>query len=165
MSSHLFVFARLLHVLSGTLWVGGALLIAGSIVPAIRASGSSGAAVMRQLTTVQRLPYILLGIGAVTILSGGYLIQVLSNGSFENWLNSGPGATYALGACAGLAAAVIGMAINIPTANRLGRLAADPSATPELARVLARRLAIGTRTVAVLLILATSAMAVARYVG
>jgi len=62
--------------------------------------------------------------------------------------------------------AIIGIGINIPTAIRLGRPATKPedAGLPDLSSVLARRLANGTRAVAVILLVAVSAMAVARYV-
>ena len=121
---------------------------------------------MRHLTTVQKLPSILVGMGTVSVVSGGLLVCVLSKGSIAGWLHSGLGETYTLGALTGLAAVVISISVNLPTANRLSDLAAASpgSLQPVPAQALASRLALGTRAVAVLLIVATSAMAVARYV-
>lgn len=173
MTAHsLLILARLLHVLTATLWVGAAVLIAASVAPAIRATGPAGAAVMRHLTQVQKLPYIVMIVGVLAILSGVYLFWVTSNGSLTVWSQSVSGRTYLLGAAAALTAALVGGGINIPTANQLGALAAQMRAnagaptsaqTDQLHR-LSRRLAIGTLAGATLLVIATSAMAIARYV-
>jgi len=105
---------------------------------------------MKQLTVVQRLPIKLAVLAVTTIASGAYLLWVQSAGLNSHWLYSGPGITYSVGALATLLAAVIGFGINVPTANRMGALAA--------------RIASGTRGVALLLIVATAAMAIARYI-
>jgi hypothetical protein len=71
-----------------------------------------------------------------------------------------------------LLAAIIGIGLNIPAANRMGALAAAIHARAEGATSdenqklgrLAARITRGTRAVAVLLLLATASMAVARYV-
>lgn len=173
MSTSAFFLVRLLHVVSATLWVGGALVVAGFVAPAIRAAGPAGGPVMRQLTEVQRLPYVLAGAGVIAILSGAYLVWVLASGSLLNWIQTAPGRIYSLGAACAFVAAVVGLGVNIPTANSLGALAAslrNAGATPataqtDLLRRLSMRLARGTRVAAVLLILATSAMATARYVA
>ena len=109
----------------------------------------------------------------IAILSGAYLMWVLAAGSLSNWIQTGPGRIYSLGAACAFVAAVVGLGINIPTANSLGALAASlrnageapARAQTDLLRRLSVRLARGTRVAAVLLILATSAMATARYVA
>ena len=172
-TSTVFLVARLLHVLAGTLWVGAAVFIAASLAPAIRASGPAGATVMRYLTGVQKVPLILMAIGGVAILSGAYLAWVVSGGSLGPWVHSGPGEGYAFGAASALLAATVGSAINAPAARKLGSLAAqlrDSGGPPTDAQAdalqrLNRRLATGTRTAAVLLLLSTVAMATARYVS
>jgi hypothetical protein len=163
---------RLLHVLTGVVWVGGAILIAGHLMPAVRAAGAGGAAVMKQLTVVQRLPAKLALLGITAIASGGYLLWIESAGLSSNWISTGPGITYCVGAIATLLAAIIGIGINIPAANRMGALAAAVNAraqgaTPDENQTLGRlaaRIAGGTRVVALLLVLATASMAVARYI-
>jgi uncharacterized membrane protein len=65
----LLLLARLLHIVATTLWAGAAILIAGFLMPAIRAAGPGGSAVMRQLTVVRKLPEILATVGIVAILS------------------------------------------------------------------------------------------------
>lgn len=47
------VSIRVLHILAATIWVGGNIVVAGFVVPAIRSAGPAGPAVMRQLTTAR----------------------------------------------------------------------------------------------------------------
>lgn len=166
------LMVRLLHVLTGVVWAGAAILIAGHLMPAVRAAGAGGAAVMKQLTVVQRLPVKLAFVGITTIASGGYLLWLESAGLSSNWMSTGPGITNCVGAIATLLAAIIGFGINIPAANRMGALAAAVHSRPEGATSvenqtlvrLAARISRGTRVVALLLLLATASMAVARYI-
>jgi hypothetical protein len=166
------LLVRLLHVLTGVTWAGAAILIAGHLMPAVRAAGAGGTAVMKQLTVVQRLPAKLVILGITAIASGGYLLWIESAGFSSNWMSTGPGITYCVGAVATLLAAIIGFGINIPAANRMGALAAAVHARAEGATSdesqtlaqLAARIARGTRAVAMLLVLATASMAVARYI-
>ena len=126
---------------------------------------------MKQLTVVQRLPAKLALLGITAIASGGYLLWIESAGLSSKWMSTGPGITYCVGAIATLLAAIIGFGINIPAANRMGALAAAVHARAEGATSdenqtlgrLAARIARGTRAVAMLLVLATASMAVARY--
>lgn len=65
MSTSAFFLVRLVHVVSATLWVGGAVVVAGFVAPAIRAAGPASGPVMRQLTEVRRLPSVLAGAGVI----------------------------------------------------------------------------------------------------
>jgi hypothetical protein len=85
----------------------------------------------KQLTVVQRLPVKLAFLGITAIASGGYLLWIESAGLGSNWISTGPGITYCVGAIATLLAAIIGFGINIPAANRMGALAAAVHARAE----------------------------------
>jgi len=153
------------------MWAGGAVLIALYILPAARAAGPAGSVVLRELTAVRRLPEVLLGLAVVTILSGLYLLGVASGGFQPEWLHSGRGLGYLVGGTAALIAFVIGSAINIPTARRIGVLASQVQSigaapTPEQEKTLRRlslRLLQGARAVAAFVTIAITLMALARY--
>jgi hypothetical protein len=163
---------RVLHVGVGVFWVGTVLFLAAFLVPSLRAAGPAGGAVMRELVEGLKMPLWLMAASVVTILSGIGLYWIDSAGFQSAWLASGPGRAFGLGGALALVSAVLGMAVNAPTARRLGQLAAALRAegrqpTPEEAARMARlqaRLNRVTLVVAVLLSLATLAMAVARYV-
>jgi hypothetical protein len=165
------LLARVLHVLAGTMWAGGAVLIALYILPPARPAGPAGSAVLRELTAVRKLPEVLLGLGLVTILSGIYLLGVASGGFQPAWLHSGRGIGYLLGATAAVIAFATGSAINIPTARQIGKLASQAQSTgaaltPEQEKTLRRlslRLLQGIRAVAALVTFAATLMAISRY--
>ena len=161
---------RCVHVLTGSIWAGAAILIALYILPAARAAGPGGAAVLRELTAVRKLPQTLLAVAALAILSGIYLVWLASTGS-HGWFASRVGLGYTFGGVAALIAFLIGALINIPTANRIGALTRAAQATSggitpehkEMLRRLTVRLLWGTRAVAILVFVATAVMGVARY--
>lgn len=87
-------------------------------------------------------------------------------------MRSSTGMVFGTGGVLALTALVIGLTVNAPTAKRLGELMAAIQArggppSPEQAaamRALQSRLGNALRAVTLLLVLATAAMAVARYV-
>jgi uncharacterized membrane protein len=172
MSAHMaFLLVRLLHVVTATLWVGAAVTVAASIAPAVRATGSAGATVLRHLMQIQRLPYAVIALGLIAILSGAYLMWEVSNGAVVPWSHTASGRTYLVGAASALTAGLIGGAVNIPLASRIAAIAGQANKTAgaptteqsDKIRHLSDRLILGARVVAVLLVVATSSMAVARY--
>lgn len=169
--STVFLVARVLHILTSTVWSGAAILIAFFVMPAVQAAGPAGAAVMRQLTVVRRVPLVLAIVALLAVLSGIYLYWIEAGGLRPAWIRTATGSSYAAGAAAAMVAIVIGAGINIPAANRMGAIVETiktaggqpTTAQSEMLKVLALRVVRGTRAVAVLLAAATAAMAAARY--
>lgn len=171
MSLGLLLVLRLLHIVLGVFWVGAAVFIGFLLIPSIRATGAAGGAVMQRLTSRQMHVW-LMGASVLTVLSGIGLYWHDSAGfSSSAWLGSGPGRTFGLGAVLALVAIVIGMAVNARAARQLDDLAARVQAggrppSPDEAATMQRlqdRLAKGAVLAAILLLLATAAMAAARY--
>lgn len=162
---------RIVHVVIGVFWVGAVVFIAAFLMPSVRAAGPAGGAVMQRLIQA-RLSLWLMGAALLTIISGFGLYWHDSAGFQSAWLGSGPGRVFGLGGVFALAAVVVGMTVNSPAARRLGEVSGRvqasgrPPAPDDLAAIqaLQGRLARGTIWAAVLLGLATLAMAVARYV-
>ena len=163
---------RLVHIIFGVFWVGSVLFVTFLLMPSLRAVGPSAGAVMNQLSQARKMPMIMMLSAALTIVAGIWLMMIDSAGAPGGWMKSGTGRTYGIGAALAILTLVLGMAINAPTARRMGAIAAaaakragPPSADEarELARLQAR-MATGSIIVSVLLLLATAAMAVARYV-
>lgn len=163
---------RLVHVISGALWVGGAIFIAAFLMPAIRAVGPAGGPVMYQLAQVRRLPLYMMTLMALTVLSGGTLLWRDSGDLGWRWLQTGPGLCYGVGAVLALVAAAVGMLVSTPTAKRLGAAVATvhaagrPPTAEEVAHIqlLQAATARAATIISGLLVLTTAAMAVARYV-
>jgi hypothetical protein len=151
-------------------WAGAAILLAAYLLPAIRSAGAGGTAVLRELTAVRRLPHVLLGVGLLALASGTALLWMASGGLSLDWLARPRGIAYLVGAFAAFAAAAVGIAVNIPGANRIGRISAATqssevpvtAAEADLIARLRERVTRGTQAVAWLLVVATAAMAIAR---
>jgi uncharacterized membrane protein len=173
MSVSLTLYAvRILHVVLGAFWVGAVVFIAVFLAPSVRAAGPAGGAVMQQLMGVRHLHLWLMCAGILTLLSGLGLYWHDSAGFQSAWLGSGPGRVFGLGGVLALLATILGMAVNAPTARRMGELSARlhgagrPPTGEEQATLagLQARLGKASGAAAGLLLLATVMMAVARYV-
>ncbi len=164
---------RLLHIGAGVFWVGSILFLARFLLPTSMALGPAAGPVMDQLMRVRKVPQTLMGAGFVTVLSGFGLFWIDSLGFTGPWMASPTGRVFGAGAGFALLGLIVGITVNRPTSNRIGALAAaihassgPPTAEQTAAiRALQARLGNATRIVAVLLVLATVAMALARYVG
>jgi hypothetical protein len=173
MSSGLLLLLRLIHIVIGVFWVGAVAFLAFFLIPTLESIGPAGGPVMQQLTQVRRMPAWLTAAGVLTILAGLLLYWHDSAGfGSAEWMGSGPGITFGLGAVLAIAGTGFGTAVNAPAARELGAImaraqaAGGPPSPAELAAVqrLQMRLAWGARVSAVLLLLAAAAMSVARYI-
>lgn len=171
--STVMVLLRVVHIVSGVFWVGAALMLVGFLMPAVRDLGPKGGPFMAHLTQERKLPLWIMAASILTVLSGFGLYWRLSNGFSSEWMHSGAGRVFGIGGALAIVSLVVGMLVNSPTAKRLGALSAalqgaggppSPEQAAELAR-LQRRLYLASIESAVLLTLATAAMACARYVG
>jgi hypothetical protein len=167
-----FILLRLIHIVIGVAWAGSVIFVAMFLLPAIKATGPNGGTVMSYLTQVKRLPAYMMGGVILTILSGIALYWNDSDGFSTQWMASGPGRTFAFGGAMGIIVAILGGAVNAPTARRMGELGAEikaaggPPTEVQVAEIqrLQGRLTKAMRAAAALLTLALIAMAVARYV-
>lgn len=164
------ILARLLHIVFGVLWVGFMVFMTFFLGPALGDTGPDGAKVMGALQKRGLLTAV--PIFAITaMLSGLWLIWKMSGGFEHTWFASRMGMSLSTGALLAIIAFIVGMTVTRPAmmkAMALGQQAA--SATPaereslmaEAGRMRQRGTQWG-RVVAVLLLLATAAMGVARY--
>lgn len=162
---------RLLHIGTGVFWVGGILLFARFLFPTARALGPAAGPVMDHMNRVLKLPNALLGAAIMNILSGLLLYWRDSGGFQGDWMRTGTGMTFGTGGLLAILALVIGVTVNRPTAERMGALGASmakggppsPEQAAEMQRLM-NRLGTALRVISVLLVLATAAMALARYI-
>lgn len=164
---------RLIHILAGAFWAGTAIFTAAFLIPTIRALGPAGGPVMQHIAQVRKLPTYFLGAGVFTVLSGIGLYWRASGGFTNAWMASPVGITFGIGGVLALMAISIGIFVATPTAKRAGALAASmsgagrpplPEQVAEMQRLQAR-MGKASALGATLLVCATAAMAVARYVG
>lgn len=162
---------RLIHVVSGILWVGFGVFTPLMLAPALAEVGPEGGKVMaalqrRGLTTL--LPILALA----TMLSGFWLYWRVSGGSLSAFVASRTGLTLAIGGLLSVLAYALGMTITRPAMMRanaaLQSLASAATAEErESIQVTVGRLrsrsARVSRWIAVMLLLAAASMAVGRY--
>jgi uncharacterized membrane protein len=160
---------RLLHIVSGVLWVGGAAVLAGFVLPAARDGRSLD--YLRQLIWKRNLPRYLNITLILTLLSGltmyGNLV-VLTRGS---WARTHVGLALGVGGALAIVAAAIATFVAAPAIHRALQLAGEspavnaarePTQQLEVDRSLARYAA-SMRLVVALLVGTAALMAMARY--
>lgn len=163
---------RLVHILSGVFWVGSIIFLTWFLTPAARSTGQSGAAMMQQLLGVQRLPAYLVTAMLLTVLSGLTLYRHDSVSFGSGWMHTGSGMTFSVGALLAIIGAAIGVFVTMPIGKRITALGSSiqaggrPPTAEQAASMAALQARLGTFSYinAVLLVLATAAMAVARYI-
>lgn len=168
-----YLILRVLHIVSGTLWVGAAVFVAWMVEPAVHATGPAGGAFMQRLAGPGRLSLYMAASALVTTVTGLFLLWPVSGHLSAAWMTSAHGLSLGLGSLAGILAVILGVTVNSPTANRIGALgreiqAAGGAPTVEQRDTMSRlqhRLSLGGRAGAVLLLLSTIGMAAAKYVG
>ena len=167
------IVLRLIHVLGGLFWVGTGLFTTLFLVPALTPMGPAAGQVMAGLQA-RRLYTILPVVGLLTLLSGGRLLWILSDGFSGAYFQTPMGATFALSGVAATLAFVLAMLVSRPAAARAGRLGASLGSTTDEASRAAlvaemgrlRRRSVTASSIAVtLLVLGAAGMAVARYVN
>jgi hypothetical protein len=163
---------RLVHIISGVFWVGAAMFTALLLAPTLRALGPGAGPVMNQLVKVRKLPMVMMVSALLTMAAGIWLLMIDMSASDGAFMRTGSGMTFGIGAVFAILAFVIGMAVNAPASTRIaaiGTAAAarggppSPEEQVELQR-LQGRMSTASQIVTVLLVLATGAMAIARYV-
>jgi uncharacterized membrane protein len=164
---------RLIHILSGVFWVGGFLVFARFVFPAVRALGPAAGPFMDQVVRVRKLPYALIASGVLTVISGFALYWRDSMGFRSEWMVTPTAMVFGIGGLLAVVALAIGLTVNAPVARRLSALAGQiqaqggtpaPEQVAEIHR-LQERLAVVLPLVTALLVLATVAMALARHVS
>ena len=163
---------RFIHVVGGAFWFGAVIFMTVFLMPSLQAAGPAAGVVMDQLARVRRVPIFMMTAAILTILSGFALYGRDSGGFSGAWMRSGAGMVFGIGGVVGTLAAVVGMATASPAGRRMAALGAEikASGAPPTAvqvaemQALQGRIARGSMAVAVLIVIAITAMSVARYV-
>jgi hypothetical protein len=166
-----FIVLRLVHIVAGTFWVGGALLNVAFLEPTVRASGAEGGRFMARLAGDAHYGPALSIASLFTIVSGFLLYRRISGGLHWAWVTTNTGMAFTIGALAGSTAFALGLGVIARTAGQLSALNAQVQTTggsplPEQVRQLDRlqaRLHQAALIEAPLIIVAVSTMAIARY--
>jgi uncharacterized membrane protein len=163
---------RLIHILSGIMWVGSGIFTTFFLAPVLKSSPAVTGQVMAGLRR-QRIFIVLPIVAALAILSGLRLLWIDSAGFASSYFVTGTGKTFAMSALAAVVAYVLAYGVALPAVLRAGVIGSSLAASPqsadhaqlavELDR-LRRRGTIATTLAVAFGILAASGMAIARYV-
>lgn len=112
---------RLVHIFSGTLWVGAALFVTLFLEPTVRMAAAEGGRFMERLVTQTPFPKYMTVASLLTVITGVTLYG-LDSGFGLNWISSREGLVFTLGSVTGLVAYATGQFVISPTAQRIGAL-------------------------------------------
>lgn len=165
------IVLRLIHIIAGVFWAGSMMAIAWFLVPSAQALGQPGAAFMQQLMFRQRLRLFVAGAMILTILSGLTMYVWLTMETDGAWAKSRMGMTLGVGAVAAIIAGGIGGGIIGKVGQKMMALgttiqaSGNPPTDAQQAEMASyqRKMRSGFRIIAVLVLIATIAMASARY--
>ncbi len=164
------IVLRLIHIIFGTFWVGGAVSVAFFILPAQRAIGQPGMLFVRQLMMGQKFRSYMIGAAVLTILSGltMYIRYAMAGGG---WSQTNTAKILGVGALTAIIAAGIGTGYTGKIGKKMlelgGQIQASggPPTDAQKAEMesLQGKMQSAFRIVAILLLLTVAAMASARY--
>jgi uncharacterized membrane protein len=162
---------RFIHVFSAILWVGSAFAVFVFVEPTVAALGPEGGKFMGYIVEKRKLPVVITSLSGLTVLGGIVLYLKASSGFNADWITSGPGLGFTIGAVAALAAFLLGLLQIKPTVDKMSALGAEiqsaggppqPEQLATMERLTARFRALGRRDL-VLILIAAATMATARY--
>lgn len=125
----LLLVLRLLHILGGVIWVGGALAVNFFIGRTIGATGDAGKQFAGHLMGKTRFTQVLTYSAMTSVTAGFILYGIDSNWFTSAWQSSGPGIGFGLGALF----ALIGLVTGIKNGNNnraMGQLGAQIQGKP-----------------------------------
>jgi uncharacterized membrane protein len=125
----LIIILRLLHIMGGVLWVGGAVAVNFFVGPTIGATGDSGRQFAGYLMNKTRFTAAMTGGALVTVVAGFLLYGIDSAWFSSAWQSSGPGIGFAIGAFFALIGLVTGI-LNGNNNRAMGRIGAQVQGKP-----------------------------------
>lgn len=169
MTDLLLVILRAVHVVGAVFWAGGTFLLAG-FHEYVLDPGDPERTIER-MAEYDRMSTVVGASGMLAVLAGLALYWIVSGGLAWSWITSTYGLTITVGALAGLASVVVAFPTVARTNDRAtelyetvrerNELTDEQAATVEQ---LHDRLRTGERLVALLLLVAVTAMGVAQYI-
>jgi uncharacterized membrane protein len=163
----LVVVLRIIHIVAGVFWVGSSLFTGIFLGPAVSATAEAGQRVLAQLTTKARITAAISASAGLTVLAGGWLYWIDSQGLTSGWTHSGPGTGFGIGALFAIVGAIFGGLVGRDMST-LGKLSTEISGKPtpeQLGKIGAARkqLAYAGPASTITLLIALLCMATARY--
>jgi uncharacterized membrane protein len=164
---YLKIVLRLIHILAGTFWVGSSIFAGLFIGPTVQATGEAGQKFMAHLIAKAHISARITGSAILTVLAGGWLYWIDSDGLTSAWKTSGPGWGFGIGAVLALIGLAFGSMVGRSN-HTLGTLAAEIQGKPtpeQLGKIQAaqKQLSLAGPASMIALILSLLCMATARY--
>jgi len=161
------LFLRLVHIVSGIFWVGSGLAFFFFVGPTLGATAEAGQKFAQHLMTKTRFTAVVTTSAILTVLAGFILYWRDSHGLTSDWMHSGPGLGFAVGAFFGLLGLIFGMMVGMSN-GALAKIGTQIQGKPtpeQLEQIgkLRKRLAVVGPINAYSLIIAALLMAIARY--
>ena len=132
------IILRLIHVIAGVLWVGGAVYTFRFVEPAAKALGPQAEPFMGYMVGIKKMPQYFIAASSLTVLAGTALFWIDAAGDPIGWITrDATGLTFAIGGVAAWTAFIIGMVGIKPAMDELGAAgqaikSADGPPTPEM---------------------------------
>jgi len=111
---------RLLHILSAIFWVGSTLFITFFLEPTAESLGLEGGKFMQEL--IGRGISLAMGLAGLVTIGTGLWMYAPVSGGFNATVMLSSRLPLTLGALAGIAAMIVGMTVQSPTARKLSAL-------------------------------------------
>ncbi len=170
MNAYLIVL-RLVHVISAVCWAGGSIIYSQFVEPSVKATSPDSQKFLQYFMGRRKFSTFMSIVSALTVLAGGLLYWHDSLGFRSNWIFSGAGLGFSIGALFGITVLIYGaIALGRPAA-RIGQISQDIAAagvppTPDQFAELNKLdegMTRAGRLDFILILLALSLMATARY--
>ena len=163
----LIMILRAIHILAGVFWVGSSIILGFFISPTVAATADAGQKFMAHLVTKSQITMRITISAILTVLAGGWLYWIDSQGFSSAWTRSGPGWGFGIGALLALVGMIFGILVG-KNVSTLGTLASQIQGKPtdeQMKTILAaqKQLSTVSPVSTVALILALVCMATARY--
>jgi len=171
MGIYLTLILRIVHIVAGVCWVGGAIIHTAFIEPSVKASAPDSGKFMQYFMGRRRFGLFMNVSSGLTVLAGALLYWRASGGIQWPWVASGPGLVFTVGSVVGIAVYLLGFFMIRPRVQRLEAMGQaigaaggppNPAQVAELRKV-DREMSIIGRVDFVMLAIALLAMATARY--
>jgi hypothetical protein len=125
----LMITLRLVHILLGVIWAGWGIALALFINPAIGIAGPAGGQFMQALAGKTNLVKVMTIAPILVIITGIWMLWVVSGGFNTSWMMSTHGMTLLIGSTLGIVAAIYGLGFVRPLAMQMGQLGAKIAAS------------------------------------
>ena len=168
----LLIILRLVHVVAGVLWVGGAVFVFRHIEPTAKALGPQAGPFMTRLVETQKIGTYFMIVSGLTVLAGTWLFWINSAGDPMGWITrDATGMAFGIGGLAAWIAFILGAVAVKPAVEEMSaagaamRDAGGPPGPELVARMEAAQARMATlgQIDFVLLAIAVVTMATARY--